>query len=153
MQVQIQNIKYQQPQIWVCHVPRRTNMKNTKLSLHILKFDASMSCESNEHPVDLCMIIMLFLLCPHLQLQTLESGSSRSSMPVEQSVVWKWDISKGTMGIIPGLYVTVADNAANKYLIPNHLAINPILVSFLPIHIHMIISSSWTPFLFFPSLL
>ena len=39
-------------------------MKNTKLSLHILKFDASMSCESNEHPVDLCIIIMLFLLCP-----------------------------------------------------------------------------------------
>ena len=35
------------------------------------------------------------------------------------------DISRGTMGIIPGLYVTVADNAANKYQIPNHLAINP----------------------------
>ena len=46
-------------------------------------------------------------------------------MPVEQSVVWMWDISRGTMGIIPGLYVTVADNAANKYQIPNHLAINP----------------------------
>ena len=45
MQVQIQNIKYQQPQIWVCHVPRRTNMKSTKLSLHILTFEASMSCE------------------------------------------------------------------------------------------------------------
>ena len=29
------------------------------------------------------------------------------------------DISRGTMGIIPGLYVTVADNAANKYLIPD----------------------------------
>ena len=58
-------------------------------SLHILKFDALMSCESNEH-VDLCMIIMLFLLCPFFIYKTLESGSSRSSMPVEQSVVWKW---------------------------------------------------------------
>ena len=77
-----------------------------------------------------------------LHLQTLESGSSRSFMPVEQTVAWKGDISRGTMGIIPGLYVTVADNAANKYLIPNHLAINPILVSSLPIFIHMIISSS-----------
>ena len=70
-------------------MPRRTNMKNAKLSLHILKFDALMSCESNEH-VDLCMIIMLFLLCPFFIYKTLESGSSRSSMPVEQSVVWKW---------------------------------------------------------------
>ena len=64
-------------------------MKSTKLSLHILKFDASMSCESQtnvtksfmkqilqiiksqlyylrlQYPVDLCMIIMLFLLCPY----------------------------------------------------------------------------------------
>ena len=62
---------------------------------------------------------------PLFFIQTLESGSSRSSMPVEQSVVWKGDISRGTMGIILGLYVTVADNAANKFLIPNHLAINP----------------------------
>ena len=104
-------------------MPRRTNMKNTKLSLHILKFDASMSCESNEHPVDLCMIIMLFLLCPHLQLQTLESGSSRSSMPVEQSVVWKWDISKGTMGIILGLYATNEEQCQTshiKFISRNH---------------------------------
>ena len=71
-------------------------------------------------------------------------------MPVEQSVVWMWDISRGTMGIIPGLYVTVADNAANKYLIPNHLAINPILVSSLAKHIHMIISSSVDTFLVLP---
>ena len=81
---------------------------STKLSLHILKFDASMSCESNEHPADLCMILMLFLLCPYSSYTDLESGSSRSSMPVEQSVVWMWDISRGTVGIIPGLYVTVA---------------------------------------------
>ena len=114
-------------------------------SLHILKFDALMSCESNEH-VDLCMIIMLFLLCPFFIYKTLESGSSRSSMPVEQSVVWMWDISRGTVGIIPGLYVTVTDNAANN----NHLAINPILVSSLPTHTHMIISSSMDTFLVLP---
>ena len=90
MQVQIQNIKYQQPQIWVCHVPRRTNMKSTKLSLHILKFDASMSCESNEHPVDLCMIIMLFLLCPYSsytdpgirQFQELHAGGAVGGVDV-----------------------------------------------------------------------
>ena len=117
-------------------MPRRTNMKNTKQSLmpqcpvkvtNILWTCVLSSCYS-------CYALVL-------HLQTLESGSSRSFMPVEQSVVWKGDISRGTMWIIPGLYVTVADNAANKYLIPNHLAINPILVSSLPIHIHMIIST------------
>ena len=47
-------------------------------------------------------------LCPYSSYTDLESGSFRSSMPVEQSVVWMWDISRGTVGIIPGLYVTVA---------------------------------------------
>ena len=51
------------------------------------------------------------------QFQELHAGGAVGGVEV--------DISRGTMGIIPGLYVTVADNAANKYLIPNHLAINP----------------------------
>ena len=53
---------------------------------------------SNEHPVDLCMIIMLFLRCPYLHLRALESGSSRIFMPVEKSVVRRGDISRGIMG-------------------------------------------------------
>ena len=68
----------------------------------------NLTSEEQEHPADLCMILMLFLLCPYSSYTDLESGSSRSSMPVEQSVVWMWDISRGTVGIIPGLYVTVA---------------------------------------------
>ena len=38
--------------------------KKNKYEKYQAILDASMSCESNEHPVDLCIIIMLFLLCP-----------------------------------------------------------------------------------------
>ena len=88
-------------------------MKSTKLSLHILKFDASMLCESQtnvtksfmkqflqiiktqlyylrlQYPVDLCMIIMLFLLCPILhtdpgirQFQELHAGGAVGGVDV-----------------------------------------------------------------------
>ena len=63
---------------------------------------------------------------PLFFIQTLESGSSRSSMPVEQSVVWMWDISRGTMGIIPGLYVTrVAKNISLRGNLTSWTNISP----------------------------
>ena len=40
------------------------------------------------------------------QFQELHAGGAVGGVEV--------DISKGTMGIIPGLYATVADNAANN---------------------------------------
>ena len=158
---------------WVCHVPRRTNMKNTKLSLHILKFDASMSCESQtnvtksfmkqflqiiktqlyylrlQYPVDLCMIIMLFLLCPYSSYRPWNPAVPGA--PCRWSSRWcgcgtslgvQWESSQACMwqSLTMLLIITILLSIPFLYLLCQHI---PIWSSPPP----------WTPFWFFPSLL
>ena len=163
MQVQIQNIKYQQPQIWVCHVPRRTNEKYQAILAYFEIWCLNVVWKSDQcdqilhetiylrlqYPVDLCMIIMLFLLCPYSSYRPWNPAIPGA--PCRWSSRWcgcgtslgvQWGSSQACMwqSLTMLLIITILLSIPFSYLLCQHI---PIWSSPPP----------WTPFWFFPSLL